>query len=51
MMGPKSVIIYDPQPVTVLDLGCNFYCHEDQIGKVSRADACIPHLQKLNQKV
>jgi ubiquitin-activating enzyme E1 len=51
MMGPKSVTIYDPQPITVLDLGCNFYCHEDHVNKTSRAQACLPQLRRLNKKV
>jgi molybdopterin/thiamine biosynthesis adenylyltransferase len=37
LAGPKQVTIYDPNLVTIEDVGRNFYCREDQVGKLSRA--------------
>ena len=37
LAGPKSVQIYDPQMVSLNDLGANFYCDESHVGKVSIA--------------
>ena len=44
LAGPASVTIYDPNPVTWGDLSSNFYCREEHVGKVSRAEACISKL-------
>jgi len=44
LAGPASVSIYDPNLVTFGDLSSNFYCREEHIGKVTRADASIAKL-------
>ena len=51
LAGPASVTIYDPNPVTLGDLSSNFYCREEHVGKISRADASISKLQELNPYV
>ena len=32
LAGPKSVQIFDPQVVSINDLGANFYCEEKHVG-------------------
>jgi ubiquitin-activating enzyme E1 len=44
LAGPKSVSIFDPDMTSLADLGANFYCEEQHVGKVSRAEACIAKL-------
>ena len=51
LAGPKSVTLYDPNPVTWGDLSSNFYCREEHIGKVARAHASFTKLQELNPYV
>ena len=51
LAGPKLVHIYDPTPVEIRDLGSNFYCREEHVGKVSRGQASIDKLQELNPYV
>ena len=51
LAGPKQVCLYDPAPVTLRDLGRNFYAKEDHIGKASRAEASISDLKDLNLNV
>jgi len=51
LAGPASVTLFDPTPVTWGDLSSNFYCKEEHVGKISRADASIPKLQELNPYV
>lgn len=51
LAGPKQVTIYDPSLLTLSDLSKNFYANEDQIGKVTRAEASLPHLKELNPSV
>ena len=51
LAGPKSVTLYDPNPVTWGDLSSNFYCREEHIGKSSRAEASFEKLQELNPYV
>lgn len=51
LAGPKSVQIYDPEIVSLNDLGANFYCDESHVGKVSRAEAVLAKLQELNPYV
>ena len=51
LAGPASVTIYDPNVVTWGDLSSNFYCREEHVGKVSRAEACLGKLQELNPYV
>ena len=41
LAGPKSVAIYDPTTVTIADRGSNFYIKEQDVGKTTRAEACI----------
>ncbi|KAJ6508398.1 ubiquitin activating enzyme [Mycena sanguinolenta] len=50
LAGVKSVIIYDPEPVTLQDLSSQFFCRTEDIGK-SRADAAVPRLAELNAYV
>jgi molybdopterin/thiamine biosynthesis adenylyltransferase len=33
------------------DLGSNFYCEEQHVGKATRAEACLAKLQELNPYV
>jgi len=33
------------------DLGSNFYCEEQHVGKATRADACVGKLSELNPHV
>ena len=51
LAGPRSVTLYDPNPVTWGDLSSNFYCREEHVGKVSRAEASFEKLQELNPYV
>ena len=51
LAGPKSVTLYDPNPVTWGDLSSNFNCREEHVGKVSRAEASYEKLQELNPYV
>eukprot|EP00831_Metopus_contortus_P017449 TRINITY_DN1735_c0_g1_i1.p1 TRINITY_DN1735_c0_g1~~TRINITY_DN1735_c0_g1_i1.p1 ORF type:complete len:737 (-),score=115.62 TRINITY_DN1735_c0_g1_i1:992-3202(-) len=48
LTGPNQVSIYDPGLVDIADIGSNFYLNESQVGKVSRADACVGQLKELN---
>ena len=43
--------IYDPRKVSAEDVGRNFYCREEHIGKVSRAEASLDQLKDLNPNV
>ena len=51
LAGPKQVTIYDPNLVTVQDLGRNFYCRQEHVGKVTRAQASLSELKDLNSNV
>lgn len=51
LAGPKQVSLYDPSPVTLRDLGRNFYAKEDHIGKSTRAEASLADLKDLNPNV
>jgi molybdopterin/thiamine biosynthesis adenylyltransferase len=51
LAGPKLVAIYDPALVSEVDIGRNFYCRSEQVGKVSRAEASINELKNLNPSV
>ena len=51
LAGPKQVSIFDPDLVRVNDLGSNFFCTENHIGKVTRAEACLGKLKELNSNV
>ncbi|KAF8341326.1 ubiquitin activating enzyme [Cantharellus anzutake] len=50
LAGVKSVSVYDPEPVTLEDLGTQFFLRSSDIGK-SRADAAAPRLAELNSYV
>ncbi|KAF8640005.1 hypothetical protein AX17_001250 [Amanita inopinata Kibby_2008] len=50
LAGVKSVTIYDPDPVTVQDLGTQFFLRQGDTGK-SRAEATLPRLAELNAYV
>jgi ubiquitin-activating enzyme E1 len=44
LAGPKSVALYEPHPVQWGDLSSNFYCREEHVGKISRAQASYDKL-------
>ncbi|KIM83749.1 hypothetical protein PILCRDRAFT_412109 [Piloderma croceum F 1598] len=50
LAGVKSVTLYDPEPVTVQNLGTQFFLRQEDIGK-SRAEATLPRLAELNAYV
>jgi ubiquitin-activating enzyme E1 len=43
-----AVVICDSNLTRLPDMGTNFYLTEDDVGTVTRAQACLPHLQSLN---
>ena len=51
LAGPKQVTIYDPSLVTIEDVGRNFYCRHEDVGKKSRAEASLSQLKELNPNV
>jgi ubiquitin-activating enzyme E1 len=51
LAGPKEVHLYDPDITQLNDLGSNFYCEEQHVGKTTRADACLTKLAELNPHV
>ncbi len=51
LAGPKQVTIYDPRIVSVEDIGRNFYCRPEHVGKISRAAASLDQLKDLNPNV
>jgi ubiquitin-activating enzyme E1 len=51
LAGPKSVTLYDPEIVTLSNLGSNFYLNESHIGKTRRDEASIGQLKELNPYV
>ena len=48
--GPHKVIVFDPNPVEITDLGSNFYLKEENIGK-RRDLASLNSLIELNEYV
>ncbi|KAH3766129.1 Ubiquitin activating enzyme [Pelomyxa schiedti] len=50
LAGPRSVTIYDPSPVEMMDLASNFWFLESDIGKRS-STVCIQPLSLLNPYV
>lgn len=46
----RGVALYDPSPVDIKDLGCQFYLTSDDVGKPTAA-ACKDRLQELNKAV
>ena len=51
LAGPKSVTLYDPKSVAWGDLSSNFYCRQEHVGNISRAQASFGKLQELNPYV
>ena len=51
LAGPASVTLSDDTLVQIGDLGANFYCEEQHVGKVTRAAACVQKLSELNPYV
>lgn len=51
LAGPKAVVLHDDGQVEARDLGANFYLCEADIGKKSRAEACLEQLKQLNPYV
>ena len=51
LAGPNEVQLYDPELVTINDLGANFYLNEEDVGKKRRDEACISQLAELNPYV
>lgn len=51
LAGPKQVVIYDPRKVSTEDIGRNFYCRDEHVGEISRAEASINQLKDLNPNV
>lgn len=50
LAGPAAVTLYDEAPVTIADLGTNFFFSEESIGQ-KRAEVCLEPLQRLNPYV
>jgi ubiquitin-activating enzyme E1 len=51
LAGPKHVTLFDKAIVSAADIGRNFYCQESDIGKSTRAAACLNKLKELNPNV
>lgn len=51
LAGPKLVAIHDPAIVREIDIGRNFYCRSEHVGKISRAEASLFELKNLNPSV
>lgn len=51
LAGPASVTIFDQTLVSINDLGSNFYCKPEDVGKQTRAQASYSKLQELNPYV
>ena len=51
MAGPNEVSIFDPEIVSVTDLGSNFYLNEGHIGNSRRDHASLTKLSELNPYV
>lgn len=51
LAGPKQVVLQDNHLVELKDLGSNFYCHESDVGKKTRAEASLHYLKPLNSYV
>lgn len=43
--------IHDPRKVTAQEVGRNFYCRPEHVGKVTRAEASLDQLKDLNSGV
>ena len=51
LMGVKEVTICDEKLVKINDLSSNYILSESDVGKISRDEACLPNLKKLNNFV
>ena len=52
LAGPKSVLIYDPAPLSAQDLEGNYYASEQQVAQgLTRVQATLPSLIELNNYV
>eukprot|EP00440_Ansanella_granifera_P029073 gb/GFBE01031580.1/.p1 GENE.gb/GFBE01031580.1/~~gb/GFBE01031580.1/.p1 ORF type:complete len:1057 (+),score=305.11 gb/GFBE01031580.1/:1-3171(+) len=51
LAGPAAVILHDDAVAEMRDLGANFYITEQDVGKRTRAQACLEQLSQLNQYV
>ena len=51
LAGPNEVQLYDPELVTINDLGGNFYLSEADVGKKRRDETCVSQLAELNPYV
>lgn len=51
LAGPRKVSILDSEYVALNDLGSNFYCNENDVGKIRRDEASIAQLKELNPYV
>lgn len=51
LAGPKQVTIYDNHKVTTEEVGRNFYCRLEHVGKKTRAEASLDELKDLNSSV
>mmetsp|Transcript_2869 Transcript_2869/g.10148 ORF Transcript_2869/g.10148 Transcript_2869/m.10148 type:complete len:1131 (-) Transcript_2869:105-3497(-) len=50
LAGPHSVVVFDPTPAAVEDLGANFYLTAADVGR-PRAEVVAPRLAELNNYV
>lgn len=51
LAGPKKIAIYDQNVLKVEDLGSNFFSKKEDVGKVTRVQASIDQLKRLNCNV
>mmetsp|Transcript_14512 Transcript_14512/g.25515 ORF Transcript_14512/g.25515 Transcript_14512/m.25515 type:complete len:1057 (-) Transcript_14512:8-3178(-) len=51
LAGPAAVILHDDAVCEMRDLGSNFYITENDVGKRTRAQACLEQLSQLNPYV
>mmetsp|Transcript_8478 Transcript_8478/g.26441 ORF Transcript_8478/g.26441 Transcript_8478/m.26441 type:complete len:550 (-) Transcript_8478:4-1653(-) len=47
LQGVSQLVVYDPTPVAIADVGCNFFLSAEDVGR-PRAEVCVPRLQELN---
>jgi ubiquitin-activating enzyme E1 len=50
LAGPRSVTLFDPEPVSVADVGTNYFLPISSVGK-PRAATCVAQLAELNSYV
>lgn len=51
LAGPAVVVLHDNAMVELRDLGANFYLSEEDVGRRTRAQACVSQLSELNPYV